>query len=153
MPNNVFARPLFDRQLLGSSRHFESMTAVPEATPALLVVIVAEDEALIRMMAVDALTEAGFAVVEAEHAAGALAILAAQPNGVHALFTDIHMPGAMDGLELAHHVHDHWPWITLIVASGKARPLATEMPDGSRFLSKPYNLAHVVKHVRELAAS
>lgn len=128
------------------------MTAIVEANCMPLVVVVAEDEALIRMMAVDALTEAGFTVVEAGHAADALAILATEPNSVHALFTDIHMPGAMDGLKLAHHVHDHWPWIALIVASGKARPSAIELPDGSRFLPKPYDLAHVVKHVREMVA-
>ena len=106
------------------------MTSVAEANPMPLVVVVAEDEALIRMMAVDALTEAGFAVVEAGHAEDALAVLAAQSNDIHVLFTDIHMPGSMNGLELTHHVRDHWPWIALIVASGKARPLAAELPEG-----------------------
>lgn len=129
------------------------MTAEPGANLASLVVLVVEDEMLIRMVAVDALTEAGFTVVEAGHAAGALAILTTQPSGVHALFTDIHMPGSMDGLELAHHIHDHYPWIALIIASGKARPLSAELPDGSRFLPKPYDPLHVVKHVNELVAA
>jgi two-component system, response regulator PdtaR len=129
------------------------MISAVGAKPApLVVVVVAEDETLIRMMAVDALTEAGFVVVEAGHSADALAILTARPNGIHALFTDIHMPGSMNGLALAHHVHDHWPWIALIVTSGQAQPLAAEMPEGSRFLSKPYDPVHVVKHVRELVA-
>lgn len=118
-----------------------------------LVVVVAEDEALIRMMAVDALTKAGFDVVEAGHAEDALAVLAARSNGIHILFTDIHMPGSMNGLELGHHVRDHWPWIALIVTSGKARPLAAELPEGSRFLSKPYDPVHVVRHARELTAA
>ncbi len=129
------------------------MTFPAEVNPPSLVVVVAEDEALIRMMAVDALTGAGFVVIEAGHAAGALAVLASQSNGVHVLFTDIHMPGPMNGLELAHHVHNRWPWIAVIMASGKARPLAAELPDGSRFLSKPYDPVHIVKHVRELVAA
>ena len=105
---------------------------------------------LIRMMAVDALTDAGFAVMEVEHADDALNILTAQAHEVRALFTDINMPGTMDGLELAHHVRGNWPWIALLVASGKAQPAPEAMPPGSRFLPKPYNPDHVVQHVREL---
>jgi CheY-like chemotaxis protein len=113
-------------------------------------VIVAEDDALIRMMAVDALANAGFVVIEAAHADDALTILTTRADQVHALFTDIHMPGTITGLELAHHVCGQWPWIALLVASGKARPTPAEMPPGSRFLSKPYDPDHMVQHVRQL---
>jgi CheY-like chemotaxis protein len=124
-------------------------TASDPAAPSVLV-LVAEDDTLIRMMAVDALTDAGFAVIEVAHADDALNILSAQSQKVRALFTDIHMPGTMTGLELAHHVRGNWPWIALLVASGKAQPPSEAMPTGSRFLSKPYQADHVVQHVREL---
>ncbi len=117
------------------------------------VVLVAEDEPLIRSVAIEALTDAGFVVVEARHAEDALGILAAQNDGVHVLFTDVHMPGAMDGLELAHHTREHWPWIAVLVASGYARPKRDEIPAGSRFLAKPYSLDAMVSHIRELVGA
>lgn len=113
-------------------------------------VIVAEDEPVIRMLVAKILTDAGFVVIEAEHAEKTLAILASRAEGIHALFTDIQMPGPMDGLGLARHVRDRWPWIALLVASGKSRPGAVDMPSGTRFLPKPYPLHQVAAHVREL---
>jgi CheY-like chemotaxis protein len=126
------------------------MTSASDPHRPAIVVLVAEDDMLIRMMAVDALTDAGFAVIEVAHADDALNILTDQAQEVRALFTDIHMPGTMTGLELAHHVRGNWPWIALLVASGKAQPASEAMPAGSRFLPKPYNPDHVVQHVREL---
>lgn len=114
-------------------------------------VVVAEDEVLIRMVAVEALVGAGFDVIEANHAGEALMVLTNQADRICVLFTDIHMPGDMDGLALAHHACVHWPWVALLIASGQALPLAAELPHGSRFLSKPYDPHHVVAHVRELA--
>lgn len=127
------------------------MPSTPE--PEHLVVIVAEDEPLVRMVASDALIDAGFTVIEAEHAEQALAILQRQARDVHMLFTDIHMPGAIDGLALAHHALAHWPWISLLIASGKATPTQAELPLGSRFLSKPYDTSAMVAHVRNMAVS
>ena len=129
------------------------MTDPHKAAAKPFVVVIAEDEPLIRMLAVDVLTEQGFEVIEAAHANEALAILEAQAADIHMLFTDIHMPGSIDGLELAHHARRHWPWIALLVTSAKARPQADEMPIRSQFLSKPYHLSHVVAHVRELTAA
>jgi two-component system, response regulator PdtaR len=116
-------------------------------------VLVAEDEALIRMMAIDALCNAGFRVLEAQHAHDALALLEAQADGIHLLFTDIHMPGSMDGLDLAHHVHGQWPWIALLIASGQRQPMPAELPPGCRFLPKPYDLDHVIGHARTLTSA
>lgn len=113
-------------------------------------VVLVEDELLIRMTAFDLLVDAGFEVAEAEHAAEALAILQGRSNDIHALFTDIHMPGAMDGLALAHHTQKNWPWVVILLTSGLAIPLPTALPDGSRFLSKPYDPDHVVRHLREM---
>jgi CheY-like chemotaxis protein len=118
-----------------------------------IVVLVAEDDMLIRMFAVEALTEAGFTVLEVGHADDALKLLTAEARSVRALFTDINMPGTMSGLELAHHVRGNWPWIALLVTSGKAQPTSEELPTGSRFLSKPYQANHVVQHVRELVTA
>ena len=113
-------------------------------------VVVAEDELLIRMLAAEVLTEAGFKVIEAIHAREALRVFDAQAVSIHVLVTDIYMPGVMNGLELAHHVRGHWPWIGLLVVSGNPRPSANELPRGCRFLPKPYDPEHVVDHVREL---
>jgi CheY-like chemotaxis protein len=113
-------------------------------------IIVAEDELLTRMMAADALTDAGFTVIEVGHADAALSILHARAPEVCALFTDVHMPGAMDGLSLARHAAGHWPWIRLLVASGKAQPGDGDLPDGCRFLSKPYDPDRMVRHIRDL---
>jgi CheY-like chemotaxis protein len=126
------------------------MSAASHPNKASVAVLVAEDDMLIRMMAVDALADAGFVVIEAVHAESALDVLSAQAEGIGALFTDIHMPGQMNGLELAHHVRGHWPWIGLLVASGNAAPTSADMPAGSRFLRKPYNPLHVVMLVYEL---
>ena len=116
------------------------------------IVLVAEDEALIRMVAADFLAAAGYDVVEADNAAGALAILTAAASDIGALFTDYHMPGPtpMTGLELAHYAHGHWPWIALLVASGHPDVCADDLPRGGRFLSKPYNIEHVVEHLTDL---
>ncbi len=114
------------------------------------VVVVAEDELLIRMAVADSLNEAGFLVLEAEHAEEALAILELEAHGVHVLFTDVRMPGDMDGLALSHHVKTHWPWIGLIVTSAHATLKDDTLPEGSRFLPKPYHHPHVIEHVREL---
>lgn len=113
-------------------------------------VMVAEDETLIRLDAVDALTDAGFEVLEAAAACEALEGLEQNP-GITVLFTDINMPGDMDGLALARHVRDRWPGIGVLVTSGKIRPGGGELPPGCRFLPKPYSREHILCHVRSLA--
>jgi CheY-like chemotaxis protein len=114
------------------------------------IVIVAEDEAVIRMVTVDVLSDAGFCVLEAAHAAEALSHLQLRANEIHGLFTDVDMPGEMNGLDLAHHVSATWPWVVLLVTSGKPAPATHRLPAGSRFLPKPYDFNHVVQHVREM---
>jgi CheY-like chemotaxis protein len=117
------------------------------------VVVVVEDEVLIRMLAVETLTDAGFAVLEAEHATKALSYLEANAAGIDLLFTDIHMPGEMNGLGLAQHARTHWPWIKQLITSGRGEPVSQGMPPGSRFLPKPYDLDNVVAHVQALTAA
>ena len=113
-------------------------------------VVVVEDEPLTRMVASSALTEAGFEVIEVEHADAAMDHLRGRAAQIHALFTDIHCPGTLDGLTLAHHARRHWPWIVLLVASGLARPHATTLPEGCRFLPKPYDPDDAIRHLRDM---
>ena len=117
----------------------------------MIVVVVAEDEPLILLTIADHLIEEGFHVLEARHADEALAMLAHDPSIIHVLFTDVWMPGGMDGIMLTHHVKKHWPWIGILVTSAHVAPLAEHLPVGCRFIAKPYNRAHVVHHIRELA--
>jgi len=121
-------------------------------SPAKKTVLVAEDESLIRLITVEALADAGFHVIEVAHTDEALAVLKADAAEINLLFTDINMPGSMNGLELAHHVHCVWPRVALLIASGKAQPTRTERPPGSRFLTKPYAVDEVVEHVAALVA-
>ncbi len=100
-------------------------------------VLVVEDEALIRMSSADAIRDLGFEVLEAADAAHAVSLLESVP-GITVVFTDIQMPGSMDGLLLAAVVRDRWPPIALLVTSGKLCPGSSDMPAGARFISKPY---------------
>jgi DNA-binding NtrC family response regulator len=120
------------------------------AQPASYTALVVEDEDMIREIAVQTLEDDGFAVLEAEHAASALIHLNVSASSIHVLFTDLHMPGEMDGLALAHHANLSWPWIALLLASGQRSPTSHEMPPGCRFIPKPYHPNHMLTHVREL---
>ena len=115
------------------------------------VVVIAEDEPLIRLLAADVLTDEGFTVVEAEHAEAALEILEQQANDVRLLFTDVHMPGPLDGIDLAQHTDRNYPWIAVLVSSGKGRPDRAFLPPSSRFLPKPYRLERMVSTICEMA--
>ena len=108
---------------------------------------------MIRMMATDVLLDAGFRVVEASHASEALDILRARAGEFQGLFTDVHMPGAIDGVALAHEAARCWPWLGLLVASGRLMPTERQLPHRCRFLPKPYELAHLVRHVRDMTCA
>jgi CheY-like chemotaxis protein len=99
-------------------------------------VLVVEDEMLLRMRAVDMVEDAGYTSVEAVDADQAVAILESRSD-IALLFTDIQMPGSMDGLELAHSVHDRWPPIRIILVSGQLKLASPDIPVGSRFFGKP----------------
>jgi two-component system, response regulator PdtaR len=118
-----------------------------------ILVLVAEDEELVRLIVVEALRDAGLEVMEAEHAAAALSVLEQHATRIHVLFTDIQMPGTMDGLALAHHTSKNWPKIALLITSARPRPDRATLPEKSRFLAKPYQHSHVVRHIRELAVA
>ena len=121
--------------------------------PDQILVLVAEDEELVRLVIAEALRDAGLEVMEAEHAEAALSVLEHHAARVHVLFTDIQMPGSMDGLALARHISENWPEIALLITSARPQPDRAMLPEKSRFLAKPYHHSHVVRHVRELAAA
>jgi DNA-binding NtrC family response regulator len=126
------------------------MTDTPETPDRPMVVVVAEDEELLRTLAVEALSEKGFVAVEAGHATAALDICKSRAEEIDVLFTDIRMPGSMDGLELAHRVRERWPGISVVIASGNIFVSADELPAGARFLPKPYDMQRVVDLIHEL---
>lgn len=101
------------------------------------VVLVVEDEQLIRMLAADSLAESGFTVLEAGDAAEALRILE-EHDDVDVLFTDVNMPGPMDGLDLAGLMHDRRPDLGLVITSGRGAPDLARLPLSSIYLAKPY---------------
>ena len=113
------------------------------------VVLVVEDEALLRLQADEFLEDAGFEVVDAAHADEALQIMAARPD-VTVLFTDIQLPGDLDGIELARLVHERWPKVLLLVTSGREKPPESEIADDGRFLAKPYSRRDVVGEIRQM---
>ncbi len=105
-----------------------------------------------RFFVSDVLEDAGFEVVEAGGADEALTWLEV-PDDVRAIVTDIHMPGPLNGLDLAHLVHRRWPGILVLVVSGVGRPSAAELPEGGRFVTKPYEGSTILHHLREMIAS
>ncbi|WEZ85042.1 response regulator [Rhizobium sp. 32-5/1] len=102
------------------------------------VVLIVEDSALIRMGAVDLVLAAGYEALEARDADEAIRILELR-NDIDLVFTDVQMPGTMDGIKLSHYIRDRWPPVKLMVASGAAILEESSLPSGSRFFSKPYD--------------
>ena len=113
------------------------------------VVLVVEDEFLLRIDAVDMIAAAGFEVVQAGNADEAIEILESRRD-ITVVFTDIQMPGSMDGLKLARAVRGRWPPIKIIATSGHANVGETDLPAGGRFLPKPYSPMEVAGVLREL---
>jgi CheY-like chemotaxis protein len=120
-------------------------------TSAQQVVLVVEDEPLLRMAAVDMIEAAGFIVVEASDATQAVEILEKRLD-IRIVFTDIDMPRGMDGMKLAALVRDRWPPIHIIITSGHVTPPAANLPADSVFFSKPYREGEVVAAIRRMAA-
>jgi CheY-like chemotaxis protein len=115
-----------------------------------IAVLVVEDEPLLRMAIVDYLEDAGFSVHEASHADDAIAILGTQPD-IRIMFTDIDMPGGMDGLRLAAAVRERWPPIGIVVTSGCRMVGPGELPVESLFLPKPYDPEAVCRALHRMA--
>ncbi|RYE59081.1 MAG: response regulator [Rhizobiaceae bacterium] len=114
-------------------------------------VLIVEDEPLLRLMAIDVVEDAGFDAVEACDADEAIRILESRRD-ITIVFTDIDMPGSMDGLLLAAAVRDRWPPIQIIVTSGYARFRDPVLPPGAVFFRKPYDIDKVTEQLRAMAS-
>jgi len=115
------------------------------------VVLVVEDEPVLRMMAVDMVEDAGFEALEAADATQAIEILQSRLD-IRIVFTDIDMPQGMDGMRLAAAIRDRWPPIEIILTSGYATPDADSLPARSVFFPKPYVAEKVVEVMHRMAA-
>jgi two-component sensor histidine kinase/CheY-like chemotaxis protein len=115
-------------------------------------VLVVEDEMVLRMRAVDIVEDAGFTAVEAVNADEALSILESRSD-IALLFSDIQMPGSMDGLKLAHAVHDRWPSIKIILVSGHVKLSDTDKPAESRFFGKPLEMKQMIAELQEMVGA
>jgi CheY-like chemotaxis protein len=113
------------------------------------VVLIVEDDFWVRMNAAELIGDAGFEVVQAGNADQAITILEARPD-IHVVFTDIQMPGSMDGLKLASFVRGRWPPIKIVATSGFVNVGKDDLPEGSRFIPKPYRSEYIVATLREL---
>lgn len=112
-------------------------------------VLVVEDEVLIRLTVIDALEDAGFDVIEAGSADDAMSIIT--EHAIHFLFTDIHMPGKLSGIDLAHEVAKRFPDAGIIVASGRLTSADIELPPAAEFYSKPYNFSTIVARLNAMS--
>jgi DNA-binding LytR/AlgR family response regulator len=116
------------------------------------VVLIVEDDFLIRLQAAQIISEAEFDVLEASSADEAISILEARSD-ITVLFTDIQMPGSMDGLKLAAAVKGRWPPIKIVTTSGLVDVRPEDLPEGGRFIPKPYNVIQLTTTLKELTAS
>lgn len=120
------------------------MARTPSFVPKIMIV---DDEPLIRVYACQVIEDAGYAAIEAANAEQAMQLLAHE--GVAVVVTDVEMPGSMDGLELARSVKGRWPTIAVVVMSGRQLPMPSDLPAGTRFLSKPFSEQRLVDVVAE----
>ncbi|MDZ4055463.1 MAG: response regulator, partial [Polynucleobacter sp.] len=115
-------------------------------------VLVVEDDPLIRMGAVDLVEAAGYIALAARDADEAIAILEERAD-IDLVFTDVQMPGTMDGIRLAHCIRERWPPVRIVVASGRAILDQSSLPTGSQFFSKPYSDAAITDTMARMLAS
>ena len=115
--------------------------------PTRALVLVVEDEPLVRMDLAASFGDGGFDVIEVANAHDAVAVLTAEPR-VAIIVTDIEMPGSMDGLALARMVRDRWPPVHIIAVSGRQTPQYGDLPERSAFFAKPYDTNRLVETAR-----
>jgi CheY-like chemotaxis protein len=114
-------------------------------------VLVVEDEILVRLAICEDLAAEGYEVLTADNADQAIEILQSR-NDITTIFTDIEMPGSMNGLKLAAAVRNRWPPVNIVITTGKARPPNDQMPTNSRFVAKPYQKADVLGALQSLGS-
>jgi CheY-like chemotaxis protein len=115
------------------------------------IILVVEDEPLLRMFASDMVEDAGYSVVEAANATEAVSILE-QRTDIRIVFTDIDMPHGIDGIKLAACIRDRWPPIDIIIVSGKPFPVSARLPDRAVFFPKPYQQVEIIAMMARMGA-
>ncbi|MCJ2085038.1 response regulator [Methylobacterium sp. E-005] len=121
----------------------------PDAASAPYALIV-DDDGLIRMDALDILEDAGFRTFEASDGDAAMVLLAEHHASIVLLFTDVQMPGSRNGFAVARETARCWPHIAIVVASGHVQPGPDDMPEGARFIGKPFTSGMIHDHVKEI---
>ena len=114
-------------------------------------VLIVEDESLVRMGAISSIEDAGFVVYEAASADEAISLLE-RHREIRLIFTDIHMPGSMDGLKLAHYVRGRWPPVKIIVTSGQMKVCGEDLPTAAVFIGKPYRAEDIALEISKMLA-
>lgn len=110
------------------------------------VILIVEDSTIIRMSTVDLVRSAGYLALEAGCADEAIQVLESRAD-IDLVFTDVQMPGGMDGIKLSRHIRERWPSVKLILASGDALLDESSLPQGSRLFLKPYNDLAIVEAI------
>lgn len=121
-------------------------------TPKPPAILVVEDMAIIRMDAVATIEEAGFRTYEAASADEGIRLLE-QHTDIAVLFTDVDMPGTMNGLALAHYARNRWPPVEIIVASGAMSLDKGALPARAHFFAKPYPMQHIIAVLQRLTGN
>jgi len=122
---------------------------MPDRTKIPPIVLIVEDDMILRMRSVDIVEDAGYTPVEAVDADEALGVLQSRSD-IALLFTDIQMPGSMDGLELAHAVCERWPQLKIILVSGQLKLSSAEIPRDSRFFGKPLASGQIIAEMQDM---
>ena len=112
--------------------------------------LVVDDDGLIRMDAAAILEDAGFRTFEAETGDKAITLLEREHECIVLLFSDVQMPGSRNGFALARETAERWPHISIVIASGNLKPGPGDMPDGARFIGKPFSAEMVHAHIKEI---
>lgn len=115
------------------------------------VILVVEDNAIIRMGAIDLVQSAGYEALDARDADEAIRILEARSD-IDLVFTDVQMPGTMDGIKLSHYIRERWPPVKIMVASGMAILEESSLPEGSLFFPKPYSETTILDAMARILA-
>lgn len=112
--------------------------------------LVVDDDELLRMDVAEILEHAGFRLMEAESGDAAIAVLEQHHLDIAVLFSDVEMPGSRNGFALAREAAVRWPYVAIVIASGRLKPSDGDMPKGARFIGKPFSAETVHGHLKEI---
>lgn len=110
--------------------------------------IAVDDDPMILLNVTGILEDAGFRTYDADTGDAVLTMLPACADNVILLFSDVDMPGETNGFALARHVAERYPWIEIVIASGRVTPELGDMPDKATFIAKPFTAGMVHAHLR-----